>query len=124
MLAAPARERVGFIIADVADRGDESTGLIRKRHDLPFAVNPAPMAGRLPLLAIDSCEAIHQPERRRGVAAVGHEGEPLGIGDEVARQLHRTDEGAVRGLLIVEMEGLAGMSDRVDALAQRNPFIA
>src|SRR5712671_1168860 len=64
MLAAPARERVGFVIADVADGGG---GIDRrqsaKRHDLPFAVDLAPVAGRLPLFVASGREAVHQPER-------------------------------------------------------------
>src|ERR1700682_2350328 len=50
MLAAPARERVGFIIADVADRGGSVDRLqAAERHEPPFAVDLAPVAGRLPL---------------------------------------------------------------------------
>src|SRR6266404_6608700 len=68
MLAAPARERVGFVIADVADGGGRVDGLQSGQgHDLPFARYLAPVAGRLPLLVADGREAVHQPERRRGV---------------------------------------------------------
>src|SRR5579863_1949446 len=91
---------------------------------MPFAVDPAPIAGRLPLLVVDRRKAIHQPERRRRIAAVRHEREPFGVGDEVARKAHRTDKSTVGGLLIVEMKGLAGMPDAADALVDIEPFIA
>ena len=82
------------------------------------------MAGRLPFFVADGGKAIHQPERRRRVAAVRHEGEPFGVGDEIARQLDRPDQGAMRRLLIVEMKAVAGMPDGVDALVERDPFVA
>ena len=56
------------------------------------------------------------------VAAVLHEGEPFGIGDEVAGELDRADQRAVRGLLIVEMEAVVGVADGVDALVEGDPF--
>ena len=58
------------------------------------------------------------------VAAVLHEGEPFGIGDEVARQFDRADQRAVRGLFIVEMKAVVGMPDGVDALVEGDPFVA
>src|ERR1700736_1760219 len=54
MLAAPAREGVGFVIADVADGGGRVDRLqSAKRHPLPLAVDLAPVAGRLPLFVAD-----------------------------------------------------------------------
>ena len=82
------------------------------------------MAGRLPFLVAGGGKAVHQPQRRRRVAAVVHEVEPIGIGDEIARQPDRADQRAMRGLLIVEMKGVAGMPDGVDALVERDPFVA
>src|SRR5882762_9541102 len=62
MLAAPARERVGLIIADVADRGGGVDRLQSgERHDVPFARYLAPVAGRLPLLVVYGREPVHQP---------------------------------------------------------------
>ena len=76
------------------------------------------MAGRLPALVADGGKAVHQPQRRGRVAAVLHEGEPFGIGDEVAGELDRSDQRAMRRLLIVEMKAVVGMSDGVDALVE------
>src|SRR5579863_4419333 len=90
---------------------------------MPLAIDLAPIAGRLPLLVGNGCKTIHQPERRRRIAAVRHEGEPLGIGDKVARKTHRTDKGTVGRFLVVEVKGLAGMPDAVDALVDIKPFV-
>ena len=82
------------------------------------------MAGRLPLLGARGGKAVHQPERRRGVAAIRHEGDPLGIGDEVARQPDRADQRAVDRLFIVEMKAVAGVADAVDAFVEIDPVLA
>ena len=92
-------------------------------HDLPCSVDLAPVARRPPLFVANRRETVHQPQRRRGVAAILHECEPLGVGDEVAREPDRSDQGAVRWLFIVEMEYFAGMPDGVDALIERDPFV-
>src|SRR5450631_3915926 len=71
MLAAPARERVGLVIADMADRAGGIDRLqSAQRHDVPFAGYLAPMAGRLPLFVAGGRETIHQPQRWRRVAAI------------------------------------------------------
>ena len=81
------------------------------------------MAGRLPALIVCGGKAVHQPQRRGGVAAVLHEGEPFGVGDEVAGKLDRPDQRAVRRLLIVEMKTVVGVAYSVDAFAQGDPFV-
>ena len=125
MAAGPARERVRLVIADMADRGDRVDRLqSAERHDPPFAVDLAPVARRLPALVGRGGKAVHQPQRRRAVAAVLHEGQPFGIGDEVAGEPDRADEGAVRGLFIVEMEAVVAVADGVDALVEGDPFLA
>src|SRR5260221_6362164 len=95
-----------------------------ERHDLPLAIALAQRAGRLPLLIAGGGKAVHQPERRRAIAAVLDEGEPFAVGDEVARQPDGTDEGAVHRLLIVEMEAVVAVADRMDAFAEREPRLA
>ena len=85
---------------------------------MPFAVDLAPVAGRLPSLVADGGKTVHQPERRRRVAAVLHEGEPLGVGDEMARQPDRADQRAVRRFFVVEMKAVVGVADGVDALVE------
>ena len=72
----------------------------------------------------DGGKTVHQPERRGVVAAVLHEGEPLGVGDEIAAKLHRADQRAVRRLFVVEMKAVVGMADGVDALVEADPFVA
>jgi len=125
MFCRPARKRIRLVIADMADRPCWVDRLqAAERHDLPIAVDLAPMAGRLPLLALDSGEAIHQPQRRGRIAAVLHEGEPFGIGDEIARQPYGPDQGPVRGFLIVEMKAVVAVADAVDALVERRPLLA
>ena len=80
--------------------------------------------GRLPALVGRGGKAVHQPQRGRAVAAVLHEGQPFGIGDEVAGEPDRADQGAVRRLFIVEMETVVGMPDGVDALVEGDPFLS
>ncbi len=53
-----------------------------------------------------------------------HECEPFGVGDEVARELHRSHQRAVRGFFVVEMKRIVGVPDGVDALAEGDPFVA
>src|ERR1700730_13725395 len=65
-----------------------------------------------------------QQHGRRRVAAVFHEGEPFGIGDEVAVELDRADQRAMRRLLIVEMKAVVAMTNGMNALVPRAPWIA
>ncbi len=125
VLAGPARVGVGLVVADMADRGVRIDRLqAAEGHDLPGAVDLPPVAGGLPVLAGGGRETVHQPQCRGAVAAIGHEGHPLAVGDEIARQLHRADQRAVRRLLVVEMEGIGLVSDAVDALGQRDLGLA
>ena len=95
----------------MADRGGVVDRLqSAERHDPPFAVDLTPVAGGLPALVGCGGKAVHQPQRGRAVAAVLHEGQPFGIGDEVAGKPDRADQGAVRGLFIVEMEAVVSVS--------------
>src|SRR5258707_377180 len=123
MPAGPARERVRLVIADMADRGGRINRLQSAEcHDPPFAVDLAPVAGGLPAFVGSRGKTVHQPERGRAVAAVLHEGQPFGIGDEVAGEPDRANEGAVRGLFIVEMEAVVAGSDGLDPLVGGEPF--
>src|SRR2546426_12750517 len=82
------------------------------------------MARGLPALVAGGGKTVHQPQRRRRVAAVLHEGEPFGIGDEVAGEFYRADQRPVRGLLIVKMKAVVAMADGMDALVEGDPFLA
>src|SRR6202166_4236630 len=62
MLAAPARERIGLVVADMADRrGGIDRLQSGQGHYLPFAVDFAPMTGRLPGFVACGCKTVHQP---------------------------------------------------------------
>src|SRR5215213_8226916 len=82
------------------------------------------MARRLPSFGLDGGKTVHQPERRRGVTAGQHEGEPFGVGDEVPGEFDGADQRAVRWLFIVEMKAVVAVSDGVDALVERDPVVA
>ena len=93
ILAGPARERVGLVIADVTDRRARiDRAQAAERHREPCAVDLAPIAGRVPALRLDRRPAVGQPQRRRRVAAVGHEFEPLAVGHERRREPHRPQQ--------------------------------
>ena len=85
-LAGPVREGVGLEVADVADgraRIDRQQPV--ERHLVPGAVALLPVAGRCPALRVDRRPAVGEPEQRRRVAAVLHEGQPFAIGDAAGR---------------------------------------
>ena len=81
------------------------------------------MTGRFPALVGDRGKTIHQPQGCSAVAIIRHEGEPLGIGDEVARQPDGADECTMRRLLVVEMEAVVRVPDGVDAFVECGPLI-
>ena len=90
VLAHPARERVGLVVAHMADRrGRIDRPQARERQRMRDAVDLAPVAGRLPAFRLHRRPAVGEPQRGRRVAAVGDEIEPLRIGDERARDPHR-----------------------------------
>src|SRR3954454_8363321 len=82
------------------------------------------MPGCPPVFVAGRGKPVHQPQRRRVVAAVLDEFEPFAVSDEVARQFYRTNQRAMRGFFVVETKTVAGLSDGVDALVQRDPFAA
>ena len=112
MLAGPAREGVGFVIAHMHDRRRRIDRLqARQRHRVPRAVDFAPVARRVPVLGLHLGPAVGQPQRRRRVAAVAHELEPLAVGDEMARDTHSCDQHLVPRRLVVEAEAVAVVAD-------------
>ncbi|WP_449340936.1 low temperature requirement protein A [Streptomyces canarius] len=68
-------------------------------------------------------KSVHQPQRRLAIAAVIHEGEPLGVGDEIACGFRGRPARGARAF-VVEMEAVVGMPDGVDAFDQRRPRVA
>ena len=82
------------------------------------------MARGLPAFIALRGKAITQPERRGRIAAVLHEGEPFGVGNEMAGEFDRADQRAVRRLLIVEMKAVVRMADGMDAFVEGDPFVA
>src|SRR3954452_18255882 len=124
MLAAPPRKGVRLIITDVANRSGRIEGLRASQgHDLPFAVDLAPVAGRNPSFVAECRKPVHEPERGLGVAAVFHEGEPLSVSDEIARQLHRADQRTMRGFFVVEMKAVVALSDSMNPLVEHDPAL-
>src|SRR5262249_19561353 len=89
VLAGPARERIGFVVAHVRDPcGRIDWPEARGRELLLGAVALAPVTGCLPALGLDRRPAVREPERGGRVAAVGDEIEPLRISDEAAGEPH------------------------------------
>lgn len=124
MLAGPTRERVRLIIADVTNRSGRIERLQPGQcHDLPFTIDLPPMPRRGPSFVAERCKSVHEPECWRGIAAVLDEREPFGVGDKIARQLHGTDQCAMRRFFIVEVEAIAAVSDGMDAFAERSPAV-
>src|SRR6266850_1851796 len=70
----PAREGVGLVEADVADRlGGIDRALAGQREDQPLAILAAPVERRLPALLLHRAPALRQPEFGPLVAALGDE---------------------------------------------------
>ena len=116
MLAGPAREGIGLVVADMHDRG---RGIDRsqtaKGQLLPFAVMVLPVTGSLPALVLHCGPAIRKPQHRIGVAAVLDELGPLAVGHQRTRDAHLPDQDTVRRRFIVETISFALMTDGVDA---------
>src|SRR4051812_47196133 len=91
---------------------------------MPLAVNFPPIARRFPFFVANNSISVHQPQRRRAVAAVFHERHPLGIRDEMALKSYRADQRAMCGLFVIKVESMTGMSDGMDALVECDPFVA
>ena len=70
---------------------------------------------------LDFGPAVRQPQIVRGVTAIGHEFQPLGINDELAADEGLLQQHLMRRLLVVEAEAVAVEADGPDA--GRNPRI-
>src|SRR5258708_626009 len=125
MLPDQAGKRVRLRRDDMEAGGGRAARLqAAECHDLQSAADLAQMAGRLPWFVGQCRKAGDRPQRWRRVTAVLHEGEPLGVGDEDTREFYWTHQRAMRRLFVVEMEAVVGVPDRVDALVERDPFLA
>ena len=80
---------------------------------LPFDV--APVARRVPALRLDHGPAVRQPQRRRGVAAVGHELEPFAVGHEIARDASLAQQLSCIGCSLSKQKPSPSMTDGADA---------
>ena len=121
-LAGPAREGVGFEVADVAHRGGAIDGNeAAKRHLPPLAVFALPIARCDPAFAVNRGPAVGQPVCRRGVAAICHELQPLGIGDQPVGQSEVAEEHRVAGTFVVVGEALPVVSDAMNATGKIQP---
>ena len=85
------------------------------------ALGLLPVERRAPILSAHDVPAVGEPQRRRGIAAVGDESRPLGICDAPARELERADQGLVTRAFVIVGEALAVMSHSEDAPIERKP---
>src|SRR5689334_16000020 len=97
-LAGPGGVRVGFVVADVADRqaGVDRPGAVQGVLE-PDPVEVEPVERRVPALRLDLRPAVGEPELRAPVATVGHEREPLAVGDQAVGQPVRLQVDLVLG---------------------------
>src|SRR5205085_3501302 len=64
VLAGPAREGVGLVVADMGDRRGRIDGLETCERELePAAIDLAPIAGRTPAFGLDRGKTVRKPER-------------------------------------------------------------
>ena len=121
--AAPAREGVGLVIADMHDG---RVGLDRpqagERHRMPGAADFAPVQRRIPFFAHDGLPTVREPMRRFAIAAGRHEFEPLGIGDQAIGQAIRFEQHAMARALVVEGKPVAVVPHFHDAAVEGDEF--
>src|SRR6185312_12205587 len=98
--------------------------LATERHRAPLAVPFAPVKRRVPFLGFAECPALGEPERRRRVAAIAHEFEPLFIRDQGARNFYRMNQLAMRRALVIEYKTGAVVADGVHAVRDFDKTIA
>src|SRR5262249_13659021 len=92
------------------DRAEAAQGLF-----VPITVTRAAMAGGLPTPLWQGRQRLHQPMHCSRHHTFLDQGHAFRVGDEIAVQFARPDKGAMRRLLIVEMEAVVAMTDGVDA---------
>ena len=92
-----------------------------QRHVPPLALLALPVARRGPALGVDRGPAVGQPMRWRRIAAVGHELQPLAIGDEAVGQAMVLQQHLVARTLVVVEEGLRRVPHAADAAGQVEP---
>ena len=83
----------------------------RQAHGRPGVTLTAPVQGRIPALGLHRRPAVRKPQLGPAVAAVDHEGSPVGIGDEVVAKGVGLKPDAVRRTLIVEGEAPTPVAD-------------
>ena len=113
--AGPVGERIGFVVAHVAD------GLVgvdrpqTRQRELQPAIGivgiARPVEGGLPVLGVHDGPAVGEPELGPAVAVVLHEGEPLAAGHRPVGQPEGSQVHRVHRELVVEAEPLAAMAD-------------
>ncbi len=117
--------RIGFrlIEADVADGGRQ----IERPQPVQGHRAPAdtlvlwgflPIERRNPVLGPGSSPALGEPEFRAPVTAVGHEGQPLGVGHQPVGELEGLQPDPVARAFVVEGEGSAGLRSGMADLHQ------
>src|SRR5690242_12711601 len=91
-----------------------------ERQGEPCSVNIAPIARGAPAFSLGGGPAVGKPERRRAIAAVCHEFEPLCIAHQRASNPRLSRQHGMRGGLVVEAVSLPVKPDGVDAGGQVN----
>ena len=88
-------------------------------HEAAVGLFPIKRGG--PALRFDRGPAVGEPQRRRAVAAVLDEGDPLGIGDATIGEPEGTDELIVSRPFIVIGKALAVMANGKNAAVESDP---
>ena len=78
----------------------------------------SPIERAVPVLALHHVPAVGEPQRRRGVAAILDEGDPLGVGHAAVGELEGADQRLVARAFIVIGEAFAVMADVEDAAVE------
>src|SRR6185312_15956698 len=119
-LAAPAREGVRLVKADVAGRLGRIDGAAptEREHAPATGALIAPIERRGPPLLLHQSPAIGQPELGAAIAAIGDESEVFARRGETGREPERLEPHLVARPLIVESEAVAAMADLAQAAGE------
>lgn len=120
--AGPARERIGLVETDVADRRMRIDGCLAvQREREPGTVAIFPVQRRLPAVRGHRVPAGRQPQLGTPVAAVVDERDEIALSDGAGRDRKRREPHAMARRFVVEAESVAGMADLLHAAVERYP---
>src|SRR5262249_30480070 len=114
-IPGPAGKGIGLVIADMGHRrGEVDRPEANQAHLHVAAFRLFEIKRPLPTLAVHRVPAVCEPKRRRGIAAVLGELDPLGVGHAARGELERTDQLLVTRAFVVIGEAIAIMPDLED----------